>query len=539
MLQNFSFDPGLVWMCQAGLEFAVTVHTFENMYTPVEPKPTDTGFVCDLLSFAGGRETVPCRFEAAVSGEEGAALVRLSVEMDREIRSVRLLLRNRAGGEIISRVDARPLAVDEKGVTLSYPEAWRTLATPLVVMKTNEGYESYRSLDTEVSAKRFVFSGGERVQAELIYDVPATKIGWGCVVPPWEISRGTAAEPLYEAHMKHLERVYDLPLWETRRDMPDWGRDLDLVVALHGMHWSGKIFSTYGEMLQKLEWIADRTDAGRVLVYLPGFEGRYYWQYGEYGACDALGGESGLGALTEGARGMGFHIAPMLGINIANTNCPGFERFGEASRFLTAGGVSPMNIVDWDNSRGYDHGWCGYLNPGAPQWQNRLTEQITRLWRMYGFDAVYLDISAMWIDDARFPVAEGVRTLVRRIREACGGCLVLGEGWYDGITDVFPIVQNGHTDGVMHYYDDAYPPLFDRHCRMFGHLCMGDPGSESTGVHELGFNAVTAVPLREGILPTLSLVGDTLERNPGGVLSILAQAEEYKRRFLKNHKNCL
>lgn len=34
MLQNYSFDLDLAWMFFQDLQFAVTVHTFENGYTP-------------------------------------------------------------------------------------------------------------------------------------------------------------------------------------------------------------------------------------------------------------------------------------------------------------------------------------------------------------------------------------------------------------------------------------------------------------------------------------------------------------------------
>lgn len=545
MLQNYSFDLDLAWVRFHNLQFSVTVHTFENVYTPhkdfTETKTQDGALAvaCSRLSYAGGRKTAPCRFEARAWEEQGAMRVKLFVEMQQEVRCVRLLLRARAGGEIISRVDSTPLAVTPQGVTLTYPEPWRTLATPLVVVRTAQGYDSYRSLDTRVTTKRFVFAGTARGMAvELIYDQPATEIGVQCDVPAWEIRSAGVLDEIYGPHIAHIKEAYCIEEWEQRTDLPDWARGLSLVIALHGMHWSGKIFNTYAQMLEKLAYLAKEIDPKRVLVYLPGFEGRYYWQYGAYGACDELGGEGGLKRLMECAHALGYHIVPMLGANIVNTNTPGFERFGVASQFITAGGIYTKNIVDWDNSRGYDHGWCAYLNPGAPQWQNRLVGQVCALFKTYGFDGVYLDITGMWIDDANYDVAQGTRQLVQRIRSGCGAeCLVLGEAWYDGIADVFPFVQNGHTDGVMHYYDEIYPSSFTRFCRMFGHLCLGDVGSESTGVHELGHNETTALPLRRGIIPTMTLLGDTLEKNLDGVLAIVQQAKKYAARYYSNLTN--
>ena len=57
-------------------------------------------------------------------------------------------------------------------------------------------------------------------------------------------------------------------------------------------------------------------------------------------------------------------------------------------------------------------------------------------------------------------------------------------------------------------------------------------GRGSSGVHELGTNTETMRPLREGIIPTLSLVENTVSDYFEKVKVILDQAKEYKRRFL-------
>lgn len=84
----------------------------------------------------------------------------------------------------------------------------------------------------------------------------------------------------------------------------------------------------------------------------------------------------------------------------------------------------------------------------------------------------------------------------------------------------------------MHWHDQPTPEFFDTFCRSFAHLCLGDPGRGSTGVHELGFNAITRAPLRKGILPTLCIVEDTLEKAPEKVMEILADAEAYRKKYL-------
>ena len=110
--------------------------------------------------------------------------------------------------------------------------------------------------------------------------------------------------------------------------------------------------------------------------------------------------------------------------------------------------------------------------------------------------------------------------------------MCIRDSFYDGLARAMPLFQSGHTDGWMHYHDRVSPLLFTRFAREFAHLCLGDVGSGSTGVHEQGRNTETTVPLREGILPTLALVEDTVETHFDSVKAVLDQAKEYARRYL-------
>jgi hypothetical protein len=189
--------------------------------------------------------------------------------------------------------------------------------------------------------------------------------------------------------------------------------------------------------------------------------------------------------------------------------------------------------VDWDGSRNYDLGWGALLNPGAPTWQNRLVSQITGLVEKYGFDGVFLDISACWLNDPRYNMYKGTLKLVERLRENHPELLVAGEGWYDGVGLATPLMQAGHTEGVHHWHDElAYPAFFDKYNRSFAHLCLGDPGRGSTGVHELGFNPTRTSPLRKGVIPTVTVVENTLQKAPAEVEKIIAAGHSYAEMFL-------
>ena len=112
---------------------------------------------------------------------------------------------------------------------------------------------------------------------------------------------------------------------------------------------------------------------------------------------------------------------------------------------------------------------------------------------------------------------DGVKQLMSRLKKFNPDMLLAGEGWYDGLAACIPLLQCGHTDGVLHWHDEAFPPMFDSYVRGFGHLCLGDVSRGSTGVHELGFNPIKRCPLRRGIIPTITITDGTLGKTaPGG-----------------------
>jgi hypothetical protein len=240
-----------------------------------------------------------------------------------------------------------------------------------------------------------------------------------------------------------------------------------------------------------------------------------------------MGGEQGFEELIHAAKSIGARVMPMFGINVVNQGAPNYARWGVPAGHPPAGGK-----VDWDGSRLYQSGWSSVLNPGAPTWQNRLVAQIVDLLDRYGFDGVFLDISAGWRNDPNHDVYEGTAQLIRRIREEHPEVLIAGEGWYDAMSAVTPLVQSGHLHGPMVWHDQPYPSLFDPYVRCFAHLCLGDPGRGSTGVHELGHNSVTRSPLRKGVIPTVAIVEDTLAKAPDGVLAVIEDAKQYAKRFL-------
>lgn len=541
-MQDLSYDfNDPVWEFN-GLRFAVQVFTFENVYGLHPDACTVAGTQhtfsvrCDELMWAGGQERAVGSLMLTAAASERATTFRIEAHAPTTIRCVKLVLKGMPDGAIVNLRETREQPIPPDGLIYTYPSGWRGLSTPLVVLRTPANHCTYfRSSDNQVREKRFAFLRRDTtLDVELIFEETATAMQPSVVVPAWEVGTCTDPSEIWQTHQRHVEQAYNLLPWDERPDVPAWARKIALVAAIHCQHWTGYVFNDYAKVLQTLQWLASQLPPEQILAYLPGWEGRYYWQYGDYRPDPRLGGAAGFAKLTEGARALGIHVMPMFGINVVNRGLPNWEQWGAPAVSSRAGGVPGAGSVDWDGSRHYDHEWNVVLNPGAPTWQNRLVSQITSLVDTYSFDGVFLDISAGWANDPRYNTYTGVCDVVRRIREQHGDIFVVGEGWYDAVGLATPLVQSGHTDGVLHWHDEPYAPFFDTYNRSFGHLCLGDPGRDSTGVHELGYNPITRTPVRKGIIPTVTIVEDTFEKAPDAVMTILDDARHYAATFLQS-----
>ena len=539
-MQDLSFDAHDPLFHFNALSFSVQVFTFENVYgldkeacTIAEDGDTYT-VSCERLTWAGGQETRDgsVRLRAVALGTKTTFSV--EARCDTTIRCVKLTLKDMADGRIVNLRETDEREIGPDGLILAYPDGWRGLYTPQILVKAADGtLTNIRSLDTHVRAKRFAFVREEgRLSVELIHEELATEATGALVVPPWEVGPCDTREGALAEQAAHVARAYDLVPWAERRDVPGWVRDIALVASIHCQHYTGYIFNDYARVLDTIRWLIERIEPHRVLVYLPGWEGRYYWQYGAYRPDPRMGGDEGFAHLVSAARALGVHVMPMFGINIVNRDTENYEQWGAPAVFTSAGGNPMGGSVDWDGSRHYDHGWGSLLNPGGPTWQARLVARIRGLIERYGFDAVFLDISAAWWNDPKYNVYDGTVGLIARIREGNPELLMAGEGWYDAVGGRTPLMQSGHTDGVLHWHDAPYAPFFDTYHRGFAHLCLGDPGRGSTGAHELGHNPLTRAPLRQGIIPTVTIVDDTLATASTAVAAIIEDAKKYAAFYL-------
>jgi hypothetical protein len=513
-MQFASFDlADPVFEC-FGRRLSFQLVTLENLYgldaanTVVRTSADGWELRSDELAWAGQQQRAPGRFEASAQ-RVGADRLRLRVRAraPAPIRCVKWLLRDLEPELLVLRSDGSEGAVGRFGELLEYPTR---LPAPLVRFRAGRERLALRAEDARVRPKRFA-AWVERVGplagrgvVEWIHEEEATRFGPALETPELWLASGAAAEAAESDQLAFAESALGLVPFEQRRDVPAWARRLRLVATLHGMHWSGRVFLTYREMLGVLRFLAERVPGEAILAYLPGWEGRYYWQYGDYRPEPRLGGSAEFARLADGARSLGIHLMPMFGANCANLRLPGLAATPPEAHLTSAtGNRFHGNQPDWDLSRAHDTGWQAWLNPGHAGWRARLAEQIEAMLEAFGLDAVFLDTVHAWTNDPVAPVFDGVRALVERLRAHTPGLLLAGEADYDALLGLFPLFQRPWWER---------PPAWTaRYVRRFAHLCEGEPRG-LTGVHEFGVWAPGAEPAgAPGFLPTLAFQDGTLE----------------------------
>jgi hypothetical protein len=483
---------------------------------------------CTELIWAGGQQRWPGRLTARLTKRDSAVECRVEAEMDRPIKAVATVVRGVPRGRLSAggapffdpRDDEVLLGYPFSGGDLVGPQGNGGLTTPLVLVQQGEGAVlALSSLDDRVRTKRFYFQPGEHgYRVEMLAEAEGWTAARSFDAPPWRIARGTTVAAAAVSHYDHLARAFRIPRWDARPDVPDWLRQTALVVTLHGMHYSGYVFNDYARMLAILRWMATRVPAGRVLVFLASWDGRYYWDYPLYQPSDRMGGEAGFRMLIESARSLGFRMMPMFGANTANREQPVFSQVADAATSKIDGDRMDLNWVDWDNDRHQD-GWLSYMNLGVESWRTWLGGRIADVIQRYGVDAYFLDIVGGWVNNPKADMHEGTRQLVTGLRRRFPGVPAIGEMHYDALLEFIPMY---HSFGQTLVAGEV-----QRHARFFQHLSHPAPGRGSTGVHEAGFGRWNpqTLSLTEHTIPTLNVVDDTFDTYRAEMDAVIQEAK--------------
>jgi hypothetical protein len=528
--QKFSFDFPEPSVEFAGFRFGFLVFTRENVYgldlTRMEAEGTADRLTLSAkgLIWAGGQQQAPGRLTARFRLSGDTIEWDAEAEMDQPIKSITTVIRGLPRGKISAGGNAAFDPRDDE-LLFGYPfgagdlfggNTAGGLGTPYVaIVSGTQEVWSLSSLDDRVRAKRFFLQPGENgYRVEAVFEAE----GWldqpRLQVPAWRLAKSATLDAATERHYAHLERAYRLPAWETRGDVPDWLRKTALVLSLHGAHYTGFVFNDFAAMLEILRWTATRIPAERVLVFLPAWDGRYYWNYPLYRADARMGGEPGLKRLMTEGRSLGFKFMPMFGMNTANKRHPEFAKFADAVTQRIDGNQFDLDWVDWDNDR-HQEGWVAYMNLGVDSWRRWLTERIAEVIERYAADAYFLDISGGWINNQKADMHEGTRRMVADLRSRYPNVLACGEFPYDALMEFLPL---------FHVY--SKPGM--KYSRFFSHLSHPAPGRGSSGVHESGFGRFNGqtLSISPGPIPTFSVVDDTFTKYRETMAAAIAKAKE-------------
>jgi hypothetical protein len=527
---HFSFDFGDPTFEFEQLRFAFRIFTPSNVYgldpaaLGVERAPDRLKITAGGLTWAGGQERSGGRFEAVIEKEGEAIQWEAHAWLSEPVKSVGTVIRGLPFGRV-APCQAGYLASQAQELLFCYPPAHTNygemLYSPLLLIETGTEELLYvHSLDKVVRPKRFYLRAEDgQFYAELVVEERASDWKPSFHTPRWRLARCEHPAQAYTAHQAHVAEAFHLIPWAERTDVPAWARDIRLAINLHGVHWTGYIFNTYERMLEILRWVAKQIDPQQVLVYLPGWDGRYYWNYPQYEPDPRCGGREGFRRLTAETRSLGFHLMPMFGMNIANAKQTTFDHLSEAMARFPDGNPYWANWIDWDNDRSLET-WMALMNIGAPTWRDWLEERICRVVDDFAVEAVFLDISLFWLNDPRFDMYHGTCELVSSLRRKYPALLLAGEAWYDAVLGLFPICQT--------IPPPLYPQFLTRYIRAVAHLRHPAPGRGSTGVHEQGLRGFnqTTLELNPGQIPTLAVVDDTFDQHRDIMEAIICRAKK-------------
>ncbi|HYK12044.1 MAG TPA: hypothetical protein VEV39_14695 [Gemmatimonadales bacterium] len=529
--EKLSFDFPEPSVSFAGLRFGFLVFSRENVYgldlgrTVVTPEGdhavslSSTGFV-----WAGGQEKAAGHLVARIRENGDSIEWDVTVDFDRPIKAVTAIVRGVPRGKI-SGGGNTPYDPHDDEVLIGYPfgagdlfggNTADSMSTPFAAIVKEDGNTwAFSSLDDKVRAKRLFFQPGESTyRVEAVFETEGWLNQTSLTVPTWRLTRDVSLDDAVTGHYAHLEKAYQIPSIDTRPDAPPWLKDVALVVTLHGAHYTGFLFNDFAKMSEILTWVAGEIPANRVLVFLPAWDGRYYWNYPLYQADDRMGGEAGLKKLIKGGQAQGFRFMPMFGANCANRKHPEWAKFADARAERIDGDAFDENWVDWDGDRHQD-GNISYMNLGVDSWRNWLEGRIADVIDRYGVEAYFLDITGGWINTPQADMHEGLKRLVEGLRARYPTVLCCGEFHYDALLSFIPFYHVASRRAA-------------KYARFFSHLSHPAPGRGSSGVHESGFSQFDSatLSLSPGTIPTLQVVDDTFTKQRSVMKELIARAKE-------------
>lgn len=520
----------------AGFLFAFEVISFENIYG-IDPEKTvlkKTGrgveVVSSRLTWAGGQqyEKGGVRAHIFLSAENY-----IEWQVDAElpngspVKSIKTIVRGLPRGKLsVSAGNWQDPGDDEK--IYEYPALLMGMGTPLVAIQEKGGdIWSMSALQREVRPARFgLFPGPSGYKAELIYEQAGWQPSSRVKTCPWRIVGPRKSwDEVASIHFEEVSHNWSWCPFERRKDVPQWMKKIALAVTLHGEHWTGFVHNDFRQQTEILRWIATQIDPSNVMVFLAGWDGRYYWSYPTFEIGSRPGGVDAFSELIDVGHALGFHFALMFSSNVANPANPEFESVSDARLRALYGDPFPGDYVDWDGDR-KGEGSMVFMNLAVSSWRDLLCEKIGRMIEAHKVDAYFLDICGLWENNLDGDMFLGLKEMIETLADRFPGVPPIAEMQYDAQMGIIPMNQVAR---FSMFAQANYGTVAS-----FRHLSWPAPGKGSTGIHEFGFGRYQPVNSRQDPIPTISFAYDTFSAHSDAVASDIATA---KARFSQSLRN--
>jgi len=524
LIQKFSFDFRDVYFDFDGLQFAFRVSTMENVYGPDPRQVSVKGgkehlkIIANSLQFAGGQRRCPGQIIANLwRGSDGNLRLKIEARHQETIKAITLLIRGLAAPIDPSeeKIHSWPL---HGGCSISDP-------FPFAEIKTLDGGTvAFMPTTTRLRFRRWSvyqeYSG--HYVFNLTEDEEYTNRSQYMEGSEWIVFRNKDKKYLSSFWYGMLEKERGLRSWSERTDVPRWFREVCLVLNMHCEGWTGYVFNTFDRQLEILRWIAKSIEGRHVLVYLPGWDGRYYWNYPIYEPSEACGGHAGFHRLVEGAHQLGMHIIPMFSLIASNYKNTQKLHLQQAACRTSYDQEEICDWTEWDEDLSTDPIWQS-LNIGEPTFREYLYNRICWVTDTFKTDGVMLDISGWLPRDPRHNLFRGLEILVEKLHNRYKDFLIFGEHGCELHLPLIPLFM--HASNL-----DKNHPFF-RYCRTTYHLAIGAPGRGSTGVFEGGINPYVRISADNPAVPTFSIVDNTIPKYSDEVEAVIEVAKEWAKKW--------
>ena len=178
--------------------------------------------------------------------------------------------------------------------------------------------------------------------------------------------------------------------------------------------------------------------------------------------------------------------------------------------------------MDWNGDLLYEKmGWL--VNFGHPDFNRKMVELCSGLIETYGFDGIFLDGAIRWENCPDYSPYEGLKAWAEAMHEEYPDALLMGEDGYDLLWNEFGLFATfmqplGLENAMLRYTRQSW------------YLAYPAPGG-SGGIHEQAWYSPTADGrMKDCIIPTVSIVGDTMETHYEELKAQLEEARQWKLR---------